>query len=772
MTMFLAPYTAIADVDGSPLDAGFLYLGEYGKDPEMFPVEVFWDADFTVPAAQPIRTRNGYPVRNGSPAKVYLKTAQHSIVIKNRNSAFILVDFKNKGWDASFVVDGDKTQKQINDIQKRKLIHVLDLGMKMDGSDETEKLNEIIAGLDNCRLVIGGGNLTLSKTSLYASDYPKNDQPCVPILDKTNFQIEISPDCTINVPVHGQGAFEMMRCTGTWIIDNGSIKGAGNFPPLDGTTGRAEKGHATAGYLTSPTFYKNNSLDTSANTQGGYGGNFPQWGGGTASTWGIWNGGFIGNEGYGVLIHNDCFMCGVTGTGEIYGFNGAGVQIGFNGSYRAPSLNYPPSIACIVRGVNVHDCYHNGIQNTNSTGSLVELNTVHDIGHPNAELTDAFYDPGYGIVTSFSTGHNAVDAVWRNNNVFNCKRKGLDLHSGVNTTMQCNTVTDCWVAGVFIAQSDVSGVDTKHNKVIGNTFIRCGQAPDSNMYQSIGGVQTYALGDRVVGTEILNNTFIDCVGVRGVISVDAGKNNIVRGNTIKGSNYKTTFRFTGISAGGYGGVQAPHGTFIEGNTIEINSLMIKGITAAAGSGIVKDNTVIIPEDLPLALGIENLTSGAVWDYIGNHVSAKSGRAYIIQNTAGVSARNTETLSGTGVVGNKSTSKASEALFASVQVTFNNTATPSFTVLKGSDIIDTVVNDAYGFRVNLKNLTSTQKVFAAVERTSAEGLVSATGNANYIYTRAATYQTVVIGLQLTPASTAIEAQNITRNNVRVDIFVTN
>lgn len=115
MTMFLAPYTAIADIDGSPLDAGFLFFGEYEKDPELFPVEVFWDADFTVPAAQPIRTRNGYPVRNGSPTKVYLKTAQHSIVIKNRNSAFILVDFKNKGWSADFVVYHGITQKKIND---------------------------------------------------------------------------------------------------------------------------------------------------------------------------------------------------------------------------------------------------------------------------------------------------------------------------------------------------------------------------------------------------------------------------------------------------------------------------------------------------------------------------------------------------------------------------------------------------------------------------------------------------------------------------------
>lgn len=129
--MFLAPYTAIADIDGSPLDAGFLFFGEYGKDPELFPVEVFWDSEFTVPAAQPIRTRNGYPVRNGSPTKVYLKTAQHSIVIKNRNSAFILVDFKNKGWDASFVVDASgKTQQEINNLQaetnRSKLVSVFD----------------------------------------------------------------------------------------------------------------------------------------------------------------------------------------------------------------------------------------------------------------------------------------------------------------------------------------------------------------------------------------------------------------------------------------------------------------------------------------------------------------------------------------------------------------------------------------------------------------------------------------------------------------------
>lgn len=166
MTMFLAPYTAIADIDGSPLDAGFLFFGEYGKDPELFPVEVFWDADFTVPAAQPIRTRNGYPVRNGSPTKVYLKTAQHSIVIKNRNSAFILVDFKNKGWSADFVVDGNENQKDINNKTIQFLASVSDLkNYKPRGIGQV-----VLVKSYNPSNNIGGGQFICVQSSILTED--------------------------------------------------------------------------------------------------------------------------------------------------------------------------------------------------------------------------------------------------------------------------------------------------------------------------------------------------------------------------------------------------------------------------------------------------------------------------------------------------------------------------------------------------------------------------------------------------------------------------
>lgn len=118
MTMFLAPYTAIADIDGSPLDAGFIFFGEFGKNPESFPISVYWDADFAIPAAQPIRTRNGYPIRNGSPCKIYLKQAEHSLVIKNKNLSAILVEMNNKGISSSLLVrpNGDTVETSLTNI--------------------------------------------------------------------------------------------------------------------------------------------------------------------------------------------------------------------------------------------------------------------------------------------------------------------------------------------------------------------------------------------------------------------------------------------------------------------------------------------------------------------------------------------------------------------------------------------------------------------------------------------------------------------------------
>lgn len=68
------PYPIFTEADGSPLENGFVYIGTANLNPVANPIAVFWDAALTIPAAQPIRTLNGYPSRSGTPARMYVNS--------------------------------------------------------------------------------------------------------------------------------------------------------------------------------------------------------------------------------------------------------------------------------------------------------------------------------------------------------------------------------------------------------------------------------------------------------------------------------------------------------------------------------------------------------------------------------------------------------------------------------------------------------------------------------------------------------------------------
>lgn len=88
MLAIQAPFPQYFDLDGSPLSAGRLYFGLPNQNPETNPQTVYWDSDGTQPAAQPIQTLNGYPVRAGSPALVYCG-APYSLTVKDRRGRLI-----------------------------------------------------------------------------------------------------------------------------------------------------------------------------------------------------------------------------------------------------------------------------------------------------------------------------------------------------------------------------------------------------------------------------------------------------------------------------------------------------------------------------------------------------------------------------------------------------------------------------------------------------------------------------------------------------------
>jgi hypothetical protein len=66
------PYPAFAGADGLPLENGYIWVGTVNLNPQVNQIAAFWDSALTIPAAQPIRTLNGYPSYQGTPSRFYV----------------------------------------------------------------------------------------------------------------------------------------------------------------------------------------------------------------------------------------------------------------------------------------------------------------------------------------------------------------------------------------------------------------------------------------------------------------------------------------------------------------------------------------------------------------------------------------------------------------------------------------------------------------------------------------------------------------------------
>ena len=104
------PVPQFFDLDGSPLDAGYIYYGTANQNPETSPVTVYWDSACTQPVAQPVRTVNGYPARNGSPANVYANS-DYAMTVKTKKGTLVIympvaTQFGNAGQIGAVVSSG------------------------------------------------------------------------------------------------------------------------------------------------------------------------------------------------------------------------------------------------------------------------------------------------------------------------------------------------------------------------------------------------------------------------------------------------------------------------------------------------------------------------------------------------------------------------------------------------------------------------------------------------------------------------------------------
>lgn len=98
-----APFPLYTDQDGAPLDGGYIYFGAVNQDPVAIPVPIFWDSAGLIPAAQPIRTLNGYTVRNGTPALIYTDD-DYSLTVKDRRNVTIYYAASSAVFGNAFVL--------------------------------------------------------------------------------------------------------------------------------------------------------------------------------------------------------------------------------------------------------------------------------------------------------------------------------------------------------------------------------------------------------------------------------------------------------------------------------------------------------------------------------------------------------------------------------------------------------------------------------------------------------------------------------------------
>ena len=157
------PYPIITDRDGQPLENGYVWLGTVNLPPQTNPIAAYWDAALTQPAAQPIRTINGYPANNGTPGRLYVNS-DYSILVQDAKGQMVYQvpaaterygDFISS-QNVSFIQSGTGAAVRTVQSKLRETISATDFG----GVDPTG-VSDSTAGLQNALNAAAGKTLFL-----------------------------------------------------------------------------------------------------------------------------------------------------------------------------------------------------------------------------------------------------------------------------------------------------------------------------------------------------------------------------------------------------------------------------------------------------------------------------------------------------------------------------------------------------------------------------------------------------------------------------------
>tara|TARA_R110000744_G_scaffold71137_2_gene143340 strand:- start:3490 stop:5430 length:1941 start_codon:yes stop_codon:yes gene_type:complete len=114
LTQLAPPYPIFTDKSGDPLDNGYLYFGVVDKNPETDSIQIYYDANLTQPVAQPVRTSNGYVMRNGTPAIIFADS-QFSVTVRDKNRDLVIYSPVGYGIDPGAISGVVVVQDHVGD---------------------------------------------------------------------------------------------------------------------------------------------------------------------------------------------------------------------------------------------------------------------------------------------------------------------------------------------------------------------------------------------------------------------------------------------------------------------------------------------------------------------------------------------------------------------------------------------------------------------------------------------------------------------------------
>jgi hypothetical protein len=151
-------FPIFTDIDGQPLEDGYVFIGTANLNPITNPITVYWDAALTLAAVQPIRTLGGYPMNSGTPARLYVNS-DYSIQVQNKNGSVVYsalaaterlsgVVIEMDATDVSFIQAGAGAVTRTAQSKMRDVVSVKDFGAVGDGvADDTAAIQACIDSL-------------------------------------------------------------------------------------------------------------------------------------------------------------------------------------------------------------------------------------------------------------------------------------------------------------------------------------------------------------------------------------------------------------------------------------------------------------------------------------------------------------------------------------------------------------------------------------------------------------------------------------------------